>query len=121
MDDDRVREFETGLWLGDAEHYRTTVADDCVMVLPEAPYVLTGTEAIEAVAETPRWSDVSLQDLRISRPEEGLIVLAYTAVTERDSGGGAFRARCSSTYRRLEPDTWRVVQHHQTAVRADET
>ncbi|MEO1695393.1 MAG: nuclear transport factor 2 family protein [Pseudomonadota bacterium] len=118
MEDDRVRDFERALWLGDADHYRKTVADDCVMVLPEEPYVMSGKQAIEAVASTPRWSQVALEDLTISRPEEGLIVIAYVAHAHRDDGSD-YRARCSSTLRRLEPETWRVVQHHQTAELVD--
>ncbi|MEO1719137.1 MAG: DUF4440 domain-containing protein [Pseudomonadota bacterium] len=114
MDDDRIRDFERALWLGDADHYRQYVEDDCVMVVPEAPFILSGRDAIEAVADTPRWADVTLEDLTISRPEEGLIVIAYLADASKH-GRPNYRARCSSTLRRSESETWRVVQHHQTA------
>ena len=74
--------------------------------------MLTGEQATEAVEKTPRWSSVDLQDLRISRPEEGMIVVAYKADARR--GEERYQAFCSSTYRRLAPEQWQVVQHQQT-------
>ncbi len=58
MDDDRVWSFEKSLWTCDAEHYRELVDDECLMVLPQPPFVLSGTQAIEAVASKPQWSDI---------------------------------------------------------------
>jgi hypothetical protein len=112
VDDDRVWSFEKSLWTCDADHYRELVDDECLMVLPQPPFVLSGTQAIEAVASTPRWSQIEISDERISRPQEGLIVIAYHAKASRE--GEAYEARCTSTYRRLEHEVWRVVQHQQT-------
>jgi ketosteroid isomerase-like protein len=113
MNDERVWNFEKSLWTGDADHYRELIDDECLMVLPEPPYVMTGQQAIEAVADTPRWSRVELSDQRIARPQEGLIVIAYEAEAYRD-GQKAYKARCTSTYRRLDHEQWRVIQHQQT-------
>ncbi len=77
MDDDRVWSFEKSLWEGGADRYRELVDDECLMALPHPPYVLGGAQAIEAVADTPRWTDVVIEDGRIARPQEGLIVIAY--------------------------------------------
>ena len=112
MDDDRVRQFETDLWMGGSDVYRERVAEDCQMVVPALPFLLSGEEAIEAVEKTPRWSSVDLSELRISRPEDGLIVLAYKADASR--GEERYQAYCSSTYRRIAHEDWRVVQHQQT-------
>jgi hypothetical protein len=112
MDDRRVREFETSLWLGGEDVYRDRVSPECVMVLPEPPFAMSGEEAIEAVASTPRWSEVELSALRISRPQEGMIVIAYEARAAR--GEQSYRAWCTSTYRRLEHERWEVVQHQQS-------
>lgn len=113
MDDARVWTFEQGLWTGDADHYRELVDKDCLMVLPAEPHILGGSAAIEAVAKTPRWTSVDITEGQISRPEEGLIVVAYKAHAEKDGEAG-YEAWCTSTYRRLEHDVWRVVQHQQT-------
>ncbi|TKD51719.1 DUF4440 domain-containing protein [Sphingomonas baiyangensis] len=113
MDDDRVWAFEESLWTGDAEHYRECIDDECVMVVPMPPYVMTGMQAADAVADTPRWTRVRFSDRQIMRPQEGLIVIGYTAEASKDDGE-AYTAHCTSTYRRLEHEVWRVVQHQQT-------
>lgn len=112
MDDDRVWSFEKSLWTGGADHYRELVDDECLMVLPQPPFVLSGSQAIETVAHTPRWSEVDISEGQIARPQEGLIVIAYHAKASRD--GETYEAHCTSTYRRLSPEVWRVVQHQQT-------
>jgi hypothetical protein len=112
MDDERIRQFETDLWVGGEEVYRRRIANGCLMVLPEPPFVLSGEEAIAAVSKTPRWSEVTLDDLRIVRPQEGLIVIAYAVTASR--GGESFAANCTSTYLRIAHEDWRVVQHQQS-------
>lgn len=112
MEDDRVWAFEESLWTGDAQHYRESIDPACLMVVPMPPYVLEGEAAVQAVSDTPRWERVTLDDRRVVRPQEGLIVVGYTARAER--GGEGYVAHCTSTYRRLAHDEWRVVQHQQT-------
>lgn len=112
MDDDRVRDFETALWIGGEDVYRRSIDPDCLMVVPAAPFLLSGAEAIAAVSKTPRWTTVEFDDLRIGRPQEGLIVIAYGVRAAR--GEEAYSAYCSSTYRRIEHERWQVVQHQQT-------
>jgi hypothetical protein len=112
MDDERVWAFEESLWTADALHYQQSIDPECLMVLPTPPFVLGGPEAIEAVTHTPRWSEVALTDRRVARPQEGMIVVAYHAQASRD--GETYQSHCTSTYRRLEHEEWRVVQHQQT-------
>jgi hypothetical protein len=111
MDDDRIWQFEESLWLGDADTYRTLIDDECVMALPAAPHVFDAKAAIEAVANTPRWSEVRFTDRRIQRPQEGLIVIAYQAVARRD--GEEYKAFSTTTIRRRAHEDWLVVQHSQ--------
>ena len=113
MDDERIWGSEEGLWIGDAERYRASIDDECLMVLPAPPYVMNGQQAVDAVSSTPRWSTVALTERQVSRPQEGLIVIAYNARAERD-GITPYQAHCTTTYRRLAHDDWRVVQHQQT-------
>jgi hypothetical protein len=113
MDDGRVWSFEESLWVGDAEHYRASIDDECLMVLPAPPFVMSGQQAIEAVSATPRWSKVELSERQVARPQEGMIVIAYKARAERE-GVTPYEAHCTSTYRRLAHEEWRVVQHQQT-------
>ncbi|WBH17279.1 DUF4440 domain-containing protein [Sphingomonas radiodurans] len=113
MEDQRVWAFEESLWTGDADHYRDLIDDECVMVLPEQPFVMTGAQAIAAVADTPRWSEVAFSEQQVMRPQDGLITIAYKADATRGDDG-EYVAYCTTTMRRLEHDVWRVVQHQQT-------
>lgn len=112
MDDERIWTFEKSLWTADAEHYQDGVDDGVVMVLPTEPFVLQGAAAKEAVKNTPRWSEVDLSHRTVSRPQEGLIVVAYHAKVAREDE--TYEAWCSSTYRRVAHEEWTVVQHQQT-------
>lgn len=113
MEDARIWEFEESLWKADATRYHELIDDECLMVVPTPPYVMSGSQAIEAVSKTPRWSAVTLSERQVKRPEEGLIVLAYKAEAKKDEGE-AYTAHCTSVLRRLAHDEWRVVQHQQT-------
>ena len=113
MEDERIWSFEESLWTADAEHYRESIDAECLMVLPTPPYVMSGSQAVEAVASTPRWSKVELSERQVARPQEGLIVIAYQVRAERD-GVPPYEAHCTSTYRRLGHEDWKVVQHQQT-------
>ena len=113
MDDNRIWQFEESLWTADPQHYRESISDECLMVLPQPPFVLAGGQAVDAVAGTPRWSKVAFSDQQVKRPQEGLIVIAYKARAERE-GVAPYEAHCSTVYRRLAHEKWDVVQHQQT-------
>ena len=117
MDDDRIWKFEESLWTADAEHYHRSIDDTCLMVIPTHPFILTGREAADAVSATPRWTEVLFRNTRVSRPYEGLIVIAYQ-VEARKPDADPYSANCSSTYRRLAHEEWRVIQHQQTPMLA---
>jgi hypothetical protein len=118
MDDEHVWSFETSLWKCDGAHYHKSIDPTCLMVLPTRPYIFAGPDAIQAVSETPRWTDVEISDGHISRPQEGMIVVAYTAKAKCD-GVAPYEAHCTSTYRRRAHDDWRVTQHQQTVPGAE--
>jgi hypothetical protein len=113
MDDARIWGSEEGLWTGDAENYHKTIDAECLMVLPAKPYIVTGEQSKDAVSSTPRWEKVELTERQVSRPQEGLIVIAYKANAER-AGVSPYEAYCTTVYRMIEHGTWRVVQHQQT-------
>jgi len=112
MDDQRVWAFEESLWTADRERYAALTDDDILMVLPQPPYVFSGKQAVDAVADTPRWEQVEFSEQQVMRPQEGLIVIGYHVSAER--GEERYEAHCTSTLRRREHDDWQVVQHQQT-------
>jgi hypothetical protein len=96
MDDDRIVEFERALWIGEGDVYRRCVSRDCLMVVPEQPFLLRGEDAIAAVEQSPRWDHAEICDLEVDRAEEGLIVIGYRAEASR--GQEHYTAYCTSTY-----------------------
>ena len=113
MNDDRVWEFEASLWTGDAQHYQELIDKTCLMVLPTGPFIFDGNAAVNAVSVTPRWTSIDITDRQIARPQDGLIVVAYSARASRGESE-VYKAHCTSTYRRLGHDNWKVVQHQQS-------
>ena len=112
MDDARLWGSEQGLWTASPDHYREIIAPEALMVLPDAPYVFSGEAAVAAVSRTPQWTDVVFEDQQVSRPQEGWIVIAYGVSVS--NAQDRYAAVCTTTYRRLDQDVWRVVQHHQS-------
>jgi hypothetical protein len=112
MEDTRLWSFEHSLWTEGAENYREKVDQDVLMVLPKPPFVFTGEAAIDAVAGTPVWDSAELSERHVSRPQEGLIAIAYMVHAQR--GDEVYEAHCTSVIRRLSHEQWRVVQHQQT-------
>ena len=112
MEDERLWSFEESLWTATPEHYHECIDDHCLMALPHKPFIFTGEQCKDAVSSTPRWSKVALTDRQVARPQEGIIVIAYSAKAERD-GVEPYMAYCTSVYRRLEHEVWRVIQHSQ--------
>jgi hypothetical protein len=117
MDDNRLWSFEQSLWTEGPDNYREKVDPEVQMALPTPPFLFSGNEAIDAVASTPVWDRAELTERRVSRPQEGLIVIAYRVQVSR-ADGEAYEAHCTSVIRRLEHEVWRVVQHQQTPVLA---
>ena len=112
MDDERVWGFEESLWTASPEHYRESIDEECLMALPAEPHLFKGQAAVDAVSNTPRWAKVALTHREVSRPQEGLIVISYKAEAERE-GAQPYTAYCTSTYRRLAHEVWKVVPHTQ--------
>ncbi|MEW9854971.1 DUF4440 domain-containing protein [Novosphingobium sp. M1R2S20] len=112
MEDERIWDFERELWVGGDAVYRERVSEDCLMALPGEPFLFGGDEAAKAVEQTPRWRDVRFCEQRVSRPQEGLIVIAYRVEAQKEEG--SYHALCTTTLRRRAHEEWDVVQHQQT-------
>ena len=114
MTDDRVWEFEESLWAGSAERYQELLDPDCLMVLPEPPFVMAGAQAVAAVSDTPRWVRVITSQRQVKRPQDGLIVVGYKVEAFKNEGK-AYEAYCTSTHRRLEHGVWRMAGYTTSA------
>lgn len=113
MEDQRAWATEESLWTGLPAGYVGLIDKACLMVVPADPHILEADDAVHSMSDVLRWSGVDFTHGRLSRPEEGLIVLAYTAHARRNAGEG-YVAHCTSTWRRKEQGDWKLVQHQQT-------
>ena len=115
MDDERIWAFEDSLWRATAEHYRESIDNACLMVVPAPPFVLSGAQAVAAVSKTPRWAEAKFSESKVSRVQEGLIVIAYRMLATRPDAD-PYDAHCSSVYHEDADGKWTVIQHQQTPV-----
>lgn len=111
MEDARIWQMEEKLWHGGDEVYETLVDENVVMALPAEPFIFSRDSAKAAVKNTPVWEEVRFSDQKVSRPEEGLIVIGYRVEARR--GDETYRCYASSTMMRRGHDDWTVVQHSQ--------
>lgn len=111
MDDARIWEMEEKLWKGGERVYEELVDENVVMALPAEPFLFSRAQARDAVKDTPRWEEVRFSDQKVTRPEEGLIVIGYQVEARR--GDETYRCYASSTMMRRGHDDWTVVNHSQ--------
>ena len=111
MEDERIWAMEEKLWKGGDRVYEELVDENVVMALPAEPFLFSRDQAKNAVKNTPRWEEVHFSDQKVTRPEEGLIVIGYHVEAKR--GDETYRCVASSTMRRRGHDDWTVVQHSQ--------
>jgi hypothetical protein len=111
MEDERIWAMEEKLWRGGGEVYEQLVDENVVMALPAEPFIFSRDEAKAAVEKTPRWDDVRFSEQRVTRPEEGLIVIGYRVEASR--GDETYRCFASSTLMRRGHEDWTVVSHSQ--------
>jgi len=115
MNDERIWKFEKSLWSADSAEYHHKISHDAIMVVPQDPFVLAGSNVADSMAQTPRWDSVVFSETKVARPDGpkgGLIVIAYKAEVSR--GDITYTAYCTSTLLREGEDDWVVVQHQQT-------
>lgn len=111
MEDERIWAMEEKLWHGGEEVYDRLVDENVVMALPAEPFLFTRDQAKAAVKDTPRWEEVRFSDQKVTRPEEGLIVIGYQVEASR--GEERYRCYASSTLMRRGHEDWTVVSHSQ--------
>ena len=117
MEDERVWHHERQLWTGSVEDFARAIDETSLMVIPAPPFVLAGDEIVQALAKGTRFSKLGIAHGRITRPQEGLILVAYKAAAD-GHGEPQYLALCTTSWRRIAHDDWLIVQHQQTPTAA---
>jgi hypothetical protein len=108
-------DLEHEFWRGDAALYETRLTEDALMSLPEPVGVLTRNETVRSIADSPRWADVHLDDVRLIILTPDAAVLSYRATAQREGDEAPYVTRASSVY--VEQDgVWRMAFHQQAPI-----
>lgn len=102
----------SALTTGDAgDFYERVLTDTMMMVLPSM--VLDRSEVLESwLAATP-WRDFQLDDTTVVSLGNGAALLTYRVTAYREREVVAYRAQCTSVYRRVT-GRWRLAFQQQT-------
>lgn len=111
---DTLFELEERFWTGGADFYRHHLAPAALMVFPDPTGVLLKDEALDALAQAPRWSSVALEEHRVLELTEAAALVTYKAVATRPGEAEPYVARASSAYVRDRGGRWRLAFHQQT-------
>ncbi len=106
---DEIMAIETQLAEGDDSTYRRYLAGDALVIVPGA--AMTKEETVAAMAESPGWISVRLEDADFADLAAGLVLLSYDFHGER--ANMKYDARLTSIYRET-PEGWRMAFHQQT-------
>jgi hypothetical protein len=105
--------IESALAAGGADAYRHHLADDVLVVVPGM--VLDRDATIEAIAASPGWDAVTMDDATTMRLDGGAALISYRFEGRR--GDDVYTAVLSSVYV-LKDGRWRLAFHQQTPLAA---
>ena len=111
---DDLEKLERDFWFGDADHYRASLTDGCLMVFPGMGIVGRDT-LIAGIESGPRWTSVSFESWRRDDPADGVALVVYRASAMRTGMASPYRVGCGSLYVRID-GRWRLAFHQQTPV-----
>lgn len=110
-------EIEKTFWRssGDADFYRTHVADEGKFVLSMG--VMDKSDVVTAMSEAKPWKSFEIDDVSHIRIADDVVGLVYRASGQRDHDADEYRANILSVYRKN--DGWQLILHQQTPIDAD--
>jgi hypothetical protein len=107
--------LEHEFWRGDAAFYDARLTEDALMSLPEPVGVLTRNETVRSIADSPRWADVQIDDVRLIILTSAAAVLSYRATARREGDEAPYVTRASSVYVE-QGGEWRMAFHQQAPI-----
>jgi hypothetical protein len=111
---DDLLELEKRLWTGDAEEYRSTVADECLIAFAKTAGVMSRDEVASTVGGGARWSEPTTEVRGLLQPTRDFAVLTYEAKTTRQSKNAEpYKALVTSGYVKHGQE-WKLAFHQQT-------
>lgn len=105
--------LEESFWYGDGAFYQQHLAADALMVFGDPVGVLDRETTVRSIADSPRWQQVQLEDVRLAALGADAVVLTYRATARRNEDEPEYRARASSAYVHRGGE-WLLAFHQQT-------
>ncbi len=105
--------LEEQFWTGGAALYRERLSDDALLVFAAPVGVLSKADAARSVAESARWEEVHLGDVRFVHLNGEALIVTYTASARRAGDPSPYSAQASSAYV-YRDGQWALAFHQQT-------
>ena len=110
MNRESLLDLEEQFWKGDADFYRTNVADDALFVFSQPVGVLNKDQSVDAIANSERWAEVRFDDVRVLEVSADVAMIVYSANAKTESGN-SYSALATSVY--VERNGSTVLLFHQ--------
>jgi hypothetical protein len=113
---DQLLAIEKSFWRssGDADFYRTHVADEGKFVLSMG--VVDKSDVVTAMSEAAPWKSFDINDVSVIPIGDDVVGLIYEASGQREAGADEYRANILSVYRKN--GDWELILHQQTPLDA---
>lgn len=105
--------MEEQFWRGDADYYRSALAENAIMAFPPPAGILDRQATVESIAAAPRWSTVTIRDPHVTQLTPDSVLFTYTASARREADARDYEALATSAYVRHER-SWLLAFHQQT-------
>ena len=116
---DDLFDIESGFWLSGEAHFLAHLADDCLLVFPQAGEmhgVFPRAQVAATATPANRWRDLRMDNRLVLRPHDDVAILSYRAEVTR-ADGQPYAALVSSAYVK-GPDGWKLAFHQHSPVPA---
>ena len=108
---DTLLRIERELARGRGDEYRQHLDDGAVVIVPGQ--ALDKDATVQAIAASPGWDEVAIDDARLLELGEGGAALTYR-FSGRRGADFSYVALMTSVYARRDDDEWKLVLHQQT-------
>jgi uncharacterized protein (TIGR02246 family) len=108
--------IERKLWTNDADFYKDSLTEDCLLVFPETGVIgrdMAVDEIRKENKEGRRWAEVDFNEIRSLRPTDDVALLTYRVTARWAHEKSSITTLASSVYVKRDR-AWKLTLHQQT-------
>ena len=111
---DDLLALEKRFWTDDAEFYRNTLDEKCLVAFTDMAGVMAKNDIADMVKkDPPKWRDFVLEPKGFVEPTDNMALLSYHAKGKRGTTGEIYEAIVSSAYVKRD-GRWKLTFHQHT-------